>query len=207
MEIFYSLIIGYLIGSFPTAFIILKKSRNLDITKEGSGNVGAMNSYEVTNSKYIGLMVLLLDVLKGSLSSFIAIKLLGSSFIIASVALNGAVLAHCYNPWLGFKGGKALATALGGSLIISYPVLVLWSIIWFISYRVFKEINFGNIVATAGIILLAFIIPTVFINYSQIKPVHNIEFSILVSIMMIIILSKHKMNIKEFLKSFRKKEI
>ena len=63
MNYLISLTIGYLIGSFPTAFIILKKYNGLDITQTGSGNVGALNSFQVTKSKRIGLLVLIVDFL------------------------------------------------------------------------------------------------------------------------------------------------
>jgi len=58
MEYLLSSVIGYLLGSIPTAYIFLQKVKGLDITKEGSGNVGAMNSFEVSNSKFVGISVL-----------------------------------------------------------------------------------------------------------------------------------------------------
>ena len=68
MNYLLSCIIGFLVGSLPTAFIILKKTKGIDITSAGTGNVGAMNSFEVTNSKIIGLIVFIIDALKGSQS-------------------------------------------------------------------------------------------------------------------------------------------
>ena len=88
MEYLLSSIIGYLFGSIPTAYLLLKRTRGIDITNAGTGNVGAMNSYEVTNSKSIGIIVLLIDFLKGMipalgfyylLAKFIFDSLIGSS--------------------------------------------------------------------------------------------------------------------------------
>src|SRR3990170_855132 len=67
MEYLISLLLGYGVGSFPTAFLLLKKAKNIDITTVGTGNVGAMNSFDVTNSKFIGIAVLILDLFKGML--------------------------------------------------------------------------------------------------------------------------------------------
>ena len=64
MEYLLSAIIGYFFGSIPSAYLILKKKKGIDITSAGTGTVGAMNSYEVTNSKSIGLLVLFLDFIK-----------------------------------------------------------------------------------------------------------------------------------------------
>jgi glycerol-3-phosphate acyltransferase PlsY len=71
MEYLISSLIGYMLGSFPSAYILLKKTKGTDITKEGSGNVGAMNSFEVTNSKLIGISVFVLDFIKGIASILI----------------------------------------------------------------------------------------------------------------------------------------
>ncbi|MDP2038369.1 MAG: glycerol-3-phosphate acyltransferase, partial [Ignavibacteria bacterium] len=87
MSYVYSALIGYILGSIPTAYLLLKKSHGIDITENGSGNVGAMNSYEVSKSKQIGLYVFFLDALKGWLSSFIAFHFFGETFLIAMTAL------------------------------------------------------------------------------------------------------------------------
>ena len=71
-EIILSSLIGYLIGSIPTAYLLVKKNNGIDIRENGSSNVGALNSYEVSNSKLIGISVLLIDFSKGLLAVFIA---------------------------------------------------------------------------------------------------------------------------------------
>ena len=117
----FSSIIGFLLGSFPTGFIFLKKAKGVDITKEGSGNVGAMNSFEVSNSKLIGYSVFLIDFLKGSASVLIPSFLFPDQFIFPAISLLFAVFSHCYNPWLNFKGGRGLSTAAGGA---AFPLRV-----------------------------------------------------------------------------------
>ncbi len=84
----YSAIIGYLLGSIPTAYLLLKKTKGLDITKEGTGNVGARNSFDVTNSKSIGITVLIIDLLKGLAAVMLTKLLFGEVFLYGMIALN-----------------------------------------------------------------------------------------------------------------------
>jgi len=191
MNYFLSFIIGYLVGSFPTAYLVLKKSHGLDITMNGSGNVGAMNSFRVTKSKRIGLMVFLIDILKGFLSVFLVITFIDKGFIFTILGITAAVFAHCYSPWLKFKGGKGLATAIGGSLLISIPVSIIWAIFWIFHYLFGKDIDHANIFAS---IITGFfsIFGYALINkYSFIQTTNNFEFGFFVSLIMLIIISKH----------------
>ncbi|MDP2365396.1 MAG: glycerol-3-phosphate acyltransferase, partial [Ignavibacteria bacterium] len=95
MDYLFSSIIGYLLGSIPTAYLILKKTKGIDITTHGSGNVGAMNSYEVTNSKKFGILVFLIDLLKGVLSVLIVLMIIKSSFTLAALSLLFSIFSHC----------------------------------------------------------------------------------------------------------------
>jgi len=80
MLVFLSIILSYLIGSLPFAYLFFKIFRKQNITQEGSGNVGAMNSYEITGKKWIGVLVFILDCLKG----FFAILLIKISLTLIS---------------------------------------------------------------------------------------------------------------------------
>ena len=114
---------GYLIGSFPSAYLAARVlGRN--IFEVGSGNMGAMNT--ARNLGYgFGVGVLLFDVGKGALATYLGLLLSNdSSLLPAFVAGVGAVLGHAYPVWLGFKGGKALATTLGTTLPL-FPVVGL----------------------------------------------------------------------------------
>ena len=140
-------VIGYLLGSFPTAYIILKRTRNLDITKTGSGNVGAMNSFETSGSSIIGILVFLIDALKGLISVYVCLLIFPAQFIYPAVALFFAVFGHCYNPWLKFKGGRGLATATGGTVLLSPLIPAVWCIVWVLVYLFKRDILFANIAA------------------------------------------------------------
>ncbi len=142
-----SCFIGYILGSLPTAYILLKKARNIDITAAGSGNAGAMNSFEVSSSKIIGLLVLVIDALKGLLSVYLCLLIFPINFIYPALALFFAVFSHCFNPWLKFKGGRGLATAAGGAALLSPLILAMWCILWVIVYIFKKDILLANIAA------------------------------------------------------------
>jgi glycerol-3-phosphate acyltransferase PlsY len=109
MDFLISAVIGYLFGSFPTAYLLVKKIKGNDITKEGSGNVGTFNSYEASKSKKVAGLVLLIDLAKGFLSTLVLYLLFPGQFIYPALALLFAVLSHCYNPWIKFKGGSDIA--------------------------------------------------------------------------------------------------
>lgn len=159
-------VIGYLLGSFPTAYIILKRTRNLDITKTGSGNVGAMNSFETSGSSIIGILVFLIDALKGLISVYVCLLIFPTQFIYPAVALFFAVFGHCFNPWLKFKGGRGLATATGGTILLSPLIPALWCILWVLVYLFKRDILFANITAIILTILLTITSIETLYNYS-----------------------------------------
>ena len=204
MEATISLLIGYVFGSFPTAFILLKKTMGIDITKNGSCNVGAHNSWDISKSKTTGLVVLILDVLKGFFAVLLPIYFFSNSFLNEMLALNGAVFAHCYSPWIKFKGGRGLATAAGGALIISAPILLMWCLVWLLVFIIKKNIHWSNIAATFLSSGLIFILSRVLINYTNPPPNSELQFSLFVSLMFLIILSRHIEPIKEYLTTHQK---
>ncbi|MFC2103036.1 glycerol-3-phosphate acyltransferase [Bacteroidota bacterium] len=199
MEFLISCIIGYSIGSFPTAYIILKKTKKIDILNNGSKNVGAMNSYEVSNSKLLGLLVLIIDASKGALSVIITSQIFGNTFTLPALASIFAVLGHCYSPWIKFKGGRGLATAAGSSAIIFPYLLVVWAILWVIFYLIKKDIHFSNIAASIMSVILLFNTVETAIKYSY-PAAENISVLILFVVGgMTIILIRHIEPLKELI--------
>ncbi len=106
LDYFISSLLGYLFGSIPTAYIVLKKAKGIDVTKSGTGNVGAMNSYEVSGSKMLGILVFVVDFLKGVIPVLIILQLFGYKFSFAGLTLVFSIFAHCFNPWLRGTGGE-----------------------------------------------------------------------------------------------------
>ena len=199
MDYLFSSIIGYLFGSFPTAYLILKKTKGIDITKKGSGNVGAMNTYEVTNSKKSGLLVLIVDLLKGTLSVLVVLVIIKSSFILAALSLLFSIFSHCFNPWINFKGGRGLATATGGLLFL-FPVMVLaWIIFYVFTYLIKKDILIANIAATILTLVFVFIANQEIIDFAYPKPVGVNELLLFSSAGLLIIFIKHIDPLKDIL--------
>ena len=204
MDIIISIIIGYLLGSIPTAYLILKKTRDVDISKSGSKNIGALNSYEVSKSKLIGILVLLIDYSKGVASTLLVSSFFGSSFELQVSALIAAVFAHCYSPWLKFKGGRGLATAAGGATIVAPIILILWLISWLISFAFRRNVHFSNIVATliaAGLSITSADILNTSRWLTNPPAETNLYFTLLICSMMLIIISRHIEPMKEYIRS------
>ncbi len=204
MNYFFSILIGFALGSFPTAYVLLKK-KGIDITKAGSKNVGTLNSYEVTNSKVIGISVLLIDFIKGMLSVLIIKYLLGYVFILQIISLSFAVLGHCYSPWIKFKGGKGLATAAGGSAVLMPVILGLWILFWIAIYLYKKNIQIANTFASLLVGLLAVSTQNI-LNKFSFPPAKNPGiFAFGVSFMLLIIISKHIIPLKEYFEEQKSK--
>jgi len=199
MQYLVSCLIGYLLGSIPTAFIILKKVKGIDITTTGTGNVGAMNSYEVSKSKSLGILVFIIDFLKGGLSVIVVLHLVKYSFVLAGLSLVFAVFSHCFNPWLKFKGGRGLATAAGGTAIVFPFLFVSWIVLWSLTYLFKKDILIANLLAT----LLSFIITLIFwkqvIVYAYPQPITVNELILFTSALLLIIFIKHIEPLKEII--------
>ncbi|GBD89846.1 glycerol-3-phosphate acyltransferase [bacterium BMS3Abin04] len=199
-----SAITGYLLGSIPTAYLVLKK-KGMDITKEGSRNVGTLNSYEVSNSKLIGIFVFVIDLLKGILSVLIVKLLFGELFIFPMIAVIFAVSAHCYNPWIKFKGGKGLAAAAGGSIFLFPQILVLWIIFWIALYLYKKNIQVANSFASLLTGLLVLATSDILNGFSTPPAKSVIFFETSIIFLFLIIISKHIFPLKEYFEEQSKK--
>ena len=199
MDILLSAFIGYVLGSIPTAYLILKKNNGIDIRNEGSGNVGTLNSYEVTNSKLVGLSVLIIDVLKGILSVLIVAYFINDQFVFPMLSLIFAVFGHCYSIWLKFKGGRGLATAFGGLLTLSPLIILIWFISWKIIHKWKGDIHLANIGASIFVIFISTILSVSLNKLSFVQADTSFIFTFSVSLLMIIILSKHIKPLKDLL--------
>ena len=118
-------VISFLIGSIPFGYLVGRFFYHTDLRKSGSGNIGAMNALR-TLGKSGAVAVLLLDALKGAIPVLIVAYIFNPvdhdlSQVAQSVAATFAVLGHCFSPWLGWKGGKGVATSFGAIFAMSWP--------------------------------------------------------------------------------------
>jgi glycerol-3-phosphate acyltransferase PlsY len=160
---------GYLLGSIPTAFLLVRWRRRFDIRKAGSGNVGALNTYAVTGSRGMGAAVLVIDLLKG-----VAATALGAQIHPAGAGAAGtaAVLGHCYCVWLGFKGGRGLATAAGVVLMLGWPFVAIWGVFWLGTFAAARRVNVGNLIATILTGAAVLVAPGIFEEFSLLGSTH-----------------------------------
>ncbi len=206
-EILTALVLGYLIGSFPTAYVLLRKYKNINITETGSGNVGAMNSFEVTGSKSTGIIVFAIDFLKGFLPAAAAYFIFEMNFDFCGALLLGLVLGHCFSFMIKFKGGRGLATALGGSILIAPAIPVLWILFWVIAYIFKKNIHFGNISATLLTLILNITSADILIKYTITEPSSEGYYIIISAGILGTILIKHYKPIKDYFRNIKSAEV
>lgn len=181
------------------------KKKGIDITTAGSGNVGAMNSYEVSKSKLTGIIVFAVDFLKGLLSVLVVKAIYPEEFIFPALAILFAVFSHCFNPWINFKGGRGLATAAGGTIIFFPYLLLSWILLWVISYLFRKDILLSNILATPFSFLLILSKPELAFKYIFPQPKSINEMILFSAAGLLIIFIKHIEPLKEIIQNFKTK--
>lgn len=157
MTSFYPMLIAsYLIGAIPTGVLLTRLFGSADIRNSGSGNIGATNVYRVAGKK-LGILTLVGDALKGAVPVLIAMTLLGLGDAQVGAVAAAAFIGHCYPVYLGFKGGKGVATALGIFLVLS-PLAVLGAFIIFaLLLWKWRYVSLGSISAAAAIPLLVYL--------------------------------------------------
>ena len=157
MSFIFFILLAYLIGAIPCGIVLTRLFGKEDIRQAGSGNIGATNVYRVAG-RGLGIATLVGDALKGVLPTFFVVQATG--FSPAQIALIAAAtfLGHLYPVYLGFKGGKGVATALGIFLVLSpLAVLVAFAVFALVLCK-WRYISLGSISAAAVIpwLVLAF---------------------------------------------------
>ena len=137
---------GYLLGSIPFGLVLSRLAGLGDIRTIGSGNIGATNVLRTGNKK-VAAATLLLDGAKGAVAVLIAAHFGPDSAIVAAA---GALLGHLFPVWLGFRGGKGVATALGILLALSFPVGALACATWLAVALVFRYSSLAALAALAA---------------------------------------------------------
>jgi acyl phosphate:glycerol-3-phosphate acyltransferase len=122
-----ALALGYLLGSIPFGLVLTKLSGAGDLRSIGSGNIGATNVLR-TGRKGLAAATLVLDALKATLAVLAASFAFGPATGAAAAA--GAVLGHMYPVWLRFRGGKGVATYLGGIIGLAWPAAIVFAVVW-----------------------------------------------------------------------------
>jgi len=155
LSLLAALVIGYLLGSIPFGLLLARLAGHGDIRRIGSGNIGATNVLR-TGNKGLAAVTLVLDLAKGTVAVVIA---QGWGPEPALVAAGCAVLGHMFPIWLGLRGGKGVATALGVLIPLAWPVALAALSLWLLTVVLFHYSSLAALVgAMAGAALAAFLV-------------------------------------------------
>lgn len=195
------LIIAYLVGAIPWGFV-MGKMKGIDIRKHGSKNIGATNTGRLLGRRY-AILAYVLDTIKGAL--FVVLfnyNIISREYCLLSPMLYGlvAALGHTFPIYLGFKGGKAVAT--GGGIILGYsPLLfVILIAIFFLVTYITKYVSAGSLTAATFAVIFSIIITALNDGFTNLDQKYNLYFPLGVLIICIIIFIRHKSNIQRIIR-------
>lgn len=178
-----AILFGYLLGSIPFGVVMARLGGLGDLRKIGSGNIGATNVLR-TGNKGLAALTLILDALKGTAAVVIA-GFWGPD--LALLAGLSAFLGHIYPVWLGFRGGKGVATYLGVLAPVAWPAAIVFAAAWLIVAAVTRYSSLAALVATVAAPLTLF-----WMGY--------VDGAVLFGLMTLVIYFKHAQNIARLLK-------
>ncbi|MGH9757170.1 MAG: glycerol-3-phosphate 1-O-acyltransferase PlsY [Candidatus Acidiferrales bacterium] len=180
-------VVAYFLGSIPFGLLLVKFAGRGDIRKSGSGNIGAANVSRNAGI-FAGLLTLVLDAGKGTLAVWLAAHFSGGNIRWMMAAAVAAVLGHVFPVWLGFCGGKGVATGLGVLLLISPQAAGIAVALWILIVGFWRYSSLGSVVAAATIPIFVY-----FLYAPRFAPPEAVTFgTILISV---IVLLKHRSNI------------
>ncbi len=197
-------VVSYLLGSIPFGYLLVRIFRGVDVRHTGSGNIGATNVAR-TGSKRLAVATLLLDALKGYAAVWIAGTLIVQSghpiggipfvseLVDISMTLAGlsAIVGHMFPIWLGFKGGKGVATAAGAFAALAPRAMLLALVAFALVVALTRYVSLGSIVAAAAFPLLFF--------WTAPPARTNVLVACLIGISSLLIIVRHKDNIRRLL--------
>ncbi len=150
-----SISVAYLLGSIPFGYLLVRFFRKQDVREQGSGNIGATNVAR-SGGKRLGGVTLALDVGKAYLAVALAQHLAPGVYDVAVAAAVAAVLGHVYPVWLGFRGGKGVACALGVFLALTWPSVVGILLVFAAVFALTRYVSLASIAGLATFPLFGF---------------------------------------------------
>ena len=188
MQVIIAVLISYLIGSIPSGFLLTKYVMKKDVRQYGSGNIGATNVARVMGLKS-GILVAVFDILKGFLGVLVGQAILGGSLSAAILVVGAAAIAgHDWSIFLGFSGGKGVATTFGVILRLYPLAFLIYAVIWLLLVLTTRYVSLGSIIGSMSLPLTLY-----FSSYNT----NNVVFAALLSLF---VLYTHRENIKRLLK-------
>lgn len=188
---------GYVLGSIPLGYLLVKFRSRVDIRTTGSGNVGAYNAGVVTGSSAVGIAVGLLDASKG-LAATLGAWLVFDAFWPVALALLGSVAGHVFPVWLRWKGGRGLATACGAFFAVGLAFTIVWCTIWAVCKWQKLSILTSNVVAIIATPIILALLPSNTVALVMTSETSPSEFRILAFCLAGVLLVSHRDVLKEF---------
>lgn len=178
---------GYLLGSIPFGYLLVKLFRGADVRTTGSGNIGATNV--ARTSPLLGLATLVLDMLKGLAAVALVSKALPGNRMALFVAAFAAVLGHVFPVWLGLRGGKGVATGFAVFLLLTPRAILFASGIFVVIALAFRFVSLASVTAAAFLPVFAYVI----------AGVHSLGEITLIGAASLLIVVKHRGNLRRLL--------
>jgi len=184
MKILLVILVSYILGSIPFGYIIAKM-KGIDITKLGSGNIGATNVGRYLGKPYF-FIVLFLDAIKGFIPTILFKLLFGLEYGILAGLFS--VIGHSYSIFMKFKGGKGVATGLGVSIALIPIETIIGFGVWFLVLTIFKIMALASIISAISVFIVV-----LFLEKSSL-------IKIVCGIIAVLIVLRHKSNIERIIK-------
>ncbi|MCS6983896.1 MAG: glycerol-3-phosphate 1-O-acyltransferase PlsY [Leptospiraceae bacterium] len=181
--IFLSLF-SYFIGSFPTAYIACKR-KGIDIRTVGSGNVGATNAGRILGKKW-GFFILFIDALKGYVPASLSLMVTQQE-LVALYSGTMAVIGHVFPVWIGFRGGKGVATGFGMMLALLPEITLLAVVVFAITVLISRYVSLGSILGALSLLVFYLL----FYNLQQ-----DFVLFLLLLVMVSFVIYRHRANIR-----------
>lgn len=191
------IILGYLIGSIPVGFILGKLVRGIDIREHGSGNIGMTNVMRILGVK-AGVFVFFADIAKGAAAVALAWAILAYSpnMVVWGQVAGGAaaIVGHSWPIYIGFKGGRGIATGFGAVLVLSWPVGLIAFTVFLLVVGLSRYVSLGSILGALTMLLA--MIPFVVLDVWSFGHFAYIVFGLVV---VPIVIFRHRDNIRRLL--------
>lgn len=142
-------VLSYLIGAVPTGLVLVRVLTGEDIRQHGSGNIGTVNVLRVAGPA-TAAAVLIVDILKGLIPVLLAARTVGSPGAAVACGL-AAIVGHNWSVFLGFHGGKGIATSFGVLIGLSWPVAAVAAVVWIVVVAITRYASLGSLLAVASV--------------------------------------------------------
>ena len=184
---------GYVLGSIPFGYLIVRATKGTDVRASGSGNIGATNVNRVAGAG-AGLATLLLDVAKGYFAVWLADRMTSGDIGWMAIMGLAAVVGHLFPVWLRFHGGKGVATAVGVFVPLCWMAVAAAAVVWLVVVSIGRYVSLASVVAAGLLPVCTYLLYAPGTHHAP-----PLSLSYCTAIVSILIIVKHRENIRRLL--------